>query len=263
MNSAFYILLAAAGLYGSSLIDTHYPPVRWNPLGLKGSWAARWLSRTLTDQADDAYHGGAKHDVKFSPVTPLGKLVERVVGGRGEDGRTGRQRSDEQAQLAYAQSVRNWLQFARDIDPSNFNSFFVYHNWLVEGFAEVEVGGNDGHSDEDPLPTSTKTVSGEDLQNLREAMDAVSVFLQNIRLHNSLDCTNAAIAVWMEYETETKLFPERKSKDRLKDVLRKMQTMVSLGDYLGRGRSNSYDFDQSRQYANAIIRSISDFLSQQ
>lgn len=261
----FLIALLGAGVFFSMVIDTRTPPRKWNPLGLKDGWGARWISRMLTDQADDAYHGGAKHDIKFSPKTKMGRWIEKTVDTRGESGREGRQRADEEAQLAYSLAVKNWLRFARDIDPSNFNSFFVYYNWLVEGFTGVEVGDGDGEDLSDELFEEKENPVlgiGKRDRDLREALEAADVFLQNVKLQNSLDCTNAAVALWMKYEAELSLFPKDKDRDSLKETLAKMRTLEALGKRLGVGKANAYDVEQSDQYARALMKNISEFISQ-
>lgn len=265
----FLIALLGAGVFFSMVIDTRNPPLKWNPLGLKDGWGARWISRLLTDQADDAYHGGAKHDIKFSPKTKIGRLIEKTVDTRGESGRTGRQRADEEAQLAYSLAVKNWLRFARDIDPSNFNSFFVYYNWLVEGFTGVEVGEDGGEKEGEDFggelfekKEDAVLGIGKRDRDLREALAAVDMFLQNVKLQNSLDCTNAAVALWMKYEAELSLSPKGKDRASLRETLAKMRTLEALGKRLGVGKANTYDVEQSDQYARALMKNISEFISQ-
>lgn len=268
MSKITFFLLVAVGVgggLGTFLIDTHYPPVQWNPLAVKDGWGARWISRTLTDQADDAYHGGAKHDVKFSPKTKMGMVVNELVENRGEAGRGGRQKSDEAAQESYSRAVRNWLKFARDVDPSNFNAFFIYYSWLIEGFSTVEVGVDSENEEVDfdqklNVQNSGAIVPNRQDQDLREAEVAAGMFLKKAKLQNSLDCSNATVALWMKYELELKNFPERKNREGLAEVLRKMKSLRSLGEYLGVGKANSYDREQGQQYANALIHNIEELL---
>lgn len=267
MSSLYGILalLSIVGISAVTSLDILDTSKDWNPLGLKGSWGARWLSRTLTDKADDAYHGGAKHDVKFSPKTGIGSIVNNLASSRGEEGRKGRQRSDDGAQEAYSLAVKKWLRFARDIDPSNFNAFFVYHNWLVEGFSTVEVG-EDGH--EENQPDDLKSNGGapmggfQRIASLQEALEASDIFFMNLKLENKLDCSNACIGLWMRYETEIQLHPQKRSIDSLSEMLAKMKSLRALGEKLGEGVASPYDTNQSTQYANALIKNIGEFIRQ-
>jgi hypothetical protein len=214
----------------------------------------------LSDQGDDAYHGGAKHDVKFRPVTPLGLFVQGLTGARGEEGREGRQKYDDKAQMAYAKAVEKWLKFSFLIDPSNFNAFFIYYNYLVEDYASVEVSGeNGGHEGEDDLVDLVKRAQRDALverEDIKMAREVTKTYLKNTTLKNSLECYNAAVGVWMLFEVRTSLGEIENRMDGLADVRRRMNTLISLGDERGLGRGHPEDTKQSRQYAQAILTRI-------
>jgi hypothetical protein len=282
---AFFAFLCGGALLFSGAKEENE---MWNPLGIKGGWIARAVSRTLTEHADDAYHGGARHDIRFSPKTRLGQLMGGIVDQRGEGGREGRQRADDAAQRTYSEQVKAWLRFSRDIDPSNFNAFFVYYTWLSEGMNKVEVGEEEDDGDEfggivEEVTKSTgtslenrseaghddggylaKNNNGEAIvsaENLDEVLEASKIYLKNTTLANSLECHNATIGIWMEYEARIKANPSQKTRSEIINTLIKMRAISALGDYLGEGRAHLEDVAQSRQYARALIKNIDSFIN--
>jgi hypothetical protein len=234
---------------------------KWRgPAGVVDSHLTRTLSRMLSDQADDAYHGGAKHDIKFRPFTPFGRFVQGFVGAREEEARKGRQKADSRAQRAYSQAVKKWLAFAFSIDPSNFNAFFIYYNYLAEDYADVEIsdgGEPEGGEVEDESQATARYAQrvGRQAGNdgLKEAKVATKAYLRNAKLNNSLECYNAAVGVWMLFDAKTALGEITDRRDGLVETRRKMQSLFSLGESRGAGRAHPKDVDGARQYARAIL----------
>jgi hypothetical protein len=258
--AGFALLTGLAGLIFIEQVDDS----KWRgPAGVMDSHFSRMFSRMLSDQGDDAYHGGAKHDVKFRPVTPLGRFVQALTAARSEEGSEGRQKYDTRAQLAYSRAVEKWLRFAFLIDPSNFNAFFIYYNYLVEDYASVEVSGADNVGVDEIQSVIDRSSSGrlglrEDLKLAREA---TKKYLQSSSLRNPLECYNAAVGVWMLFEVRTSLGEISNREEGLAEVRRKMHALMTLGDSLELGRGHPDDTSQSRQYAQAILTRVGEIFN--
>lgn len=121
-----------------------------NPLALNGSGIGRAVSRWLTDQADIAFHSGAKSseavEEDVGPIVksfnPLGAQVDRLANrlsltyaARHSSGRI----SPAQARQSL-QRTEFWLRTAFELDPSNFRAYDAYYNFLTVDVRETEFG---------------------------------------------------------------------------------------------------------------------------
>lgn len=243
----------------------------FSPLGISGGPLSRLASRILTDNAEDAFHGGSRRDVKFRPRTALGKVVGKISEGRGGGGGAGgRVKSDKEAQATYSNAVKNWLRFAFMADPSNFNAFFIYYNYLVEDFKTIEVpvaggeehGEHEGHGEncrhphDHPEGQHSGDIGG---LGFGEAAAAANLYLSSARLYNELECNNAAVGLWMLFEAGGVQGGTGRL-EALEKTRRGMGVLSRAGRERGRGNANLEDTKASRQYVEGLTAQIDRFL---
>lgn len=222
-------------------------------LGVNGSPVARLVSRMVTERGDDAFHGGATHDIKFQPQTGAGKVVARVVGERGVSGVGGRNDGGESAKAAYSRDVGRWVAAARALDPGNFDALLTHCHYLLEGGFAVEVGGEDSDGEEYRGDQGVQVSQKAD--NSQKVADAVREFLRTSPLNDKTAWYSAAAAVQMLHEVDPVHFGVRRSSQliRLNSLMR---MLIEGGDRCPVVWGGEDDVQASRQFAVALLHNL-------
>lgn len=223
-------------------------------LGISGSPMARLVSRMVTDRGDDALHGGATHDVRFSPQTAPGRIVAKVAGGRGELGAKNRRRGKGGVKEAYSKDVGRWVTVARDLDPGNFDALLAYCHYLHEGGFPVEVEGDFGGERAAGFPKNgDDPVSLEDRR--KNVALAVREFFKNSPLSDKSAWYSAAAAAQMLHEVDPAHFGLRRG-SQMRRLRALMKMLVQGGDACGVTWGSEADAAAARQFAVALIHSL-------
>jgi len=236
--------------------------------GFAGSPLARLVSRLVTDRADDAFHGGATHDVRFRPATIPGEILLKIAISRGIQGAKERHQSTDQVKRSYSRDVGRWVKIARKLDPGNFDALLTDCNYIFEGGFDVELGDANGESEAgSPGGTQgeekeTRTISPSEVSKRKKNVAAaVREYLKKTPLTDKTAWYCAVAAAHMLHEVEPSHFGWRRKNQLLKlEGLGRM--LIFEGDKCGEVWGGEADMEASRQFARALQFNLSEVMAE-
>lgn len=254
----FFVFLLGAG--GAIFFQT-VPREGYSFLGTAGSPMARLLSRLLTDKGDDAFHGGATHDVRFQPQTAAGSFVAKVARQRGVAGAAERQPTSAEVKSAYSQNVGKWVTMARKLDPGNFDALLTHCHYIFEGGFEVEVGDEEEHHHSVGKASSAPSlISESEMRGRKKAVArAVREYFQQAPMTDKAAWYSAAAAAHMLHEVEPAHYGIAREK-RLTKLKAVSKMFINGGDACTVVWGGKDDAAAARQFAVGLAYSLDEVL---